>query len=144
MSLFSLVFFSVAVALVCRAVPRAYRWSVLLTASMLFYLSESPAALPVLIIMSLWTWYCARKIGSANTPVPAGLSREEKKARRAAIRAVHKRWLTAGLCADFAVLAVFKYLNDVRVLVGASRLGILLPLGLSFYTFQITGYLLDV
>ena len=144
MSLFSLVFFSFAVALVCRAVPRAYRWSVLLAASMLFYLSESPAALPVLIIMSLWTWYCARKIGSANTPAPAGLSREEKKARRAAIRAVQKRWLTAGLCADFAVLAVFKYLNDVRVLVGASRLGILLPLGLSFYTFQITGYLLDV
>jgi len=144
MSLFSLVFFGCAAAAICRVFPRKHRWIILLAASMLFYLAQSPAALPLLAIMSLWTWFCAGQIGKADTPAPAGLSREEKKARRAQIRAAQKRWLIAGLCADFAVLAVFKYLNDVRVLFGASRLGILLPLGLSFYTFQITGYLLDV
>lgn len=144
MSLFSLVFFGCAVALVCRLFPRKRRWGVLLAASMFFYISESPKTLPLLIVLSLWTWLCALKMARANTPAPAGLSREEKKARKAQIRAVQKRWLIAGLCADFAVLGIFKYLNDLRVLFGASRLGILLPLGLSFYTFQITGYLLDV
>ena len=108
MSLFSLVFFGGAAAMVCRLLPRRYRWMVLLAASMLFYAAQSFAALPLLLVLSLWTWYCAVRIGRADTPAPAGLSREEKKARRAAVRAVQKRWLTAGLCADFAVLAVFK------------------------------------
>ncbi len=144
MSLFSLVFFGCAAALVCRLFPQKHRWLALLAASMLFYLSQSPGALPLLIVLSLCTWLCGRKIAAADTPAPAGLSREEKKARRAQIRAVQKRWLTIGLCADFAVLAIFKYLNDIRVLFGASRLGLLLPLGLSFYIFQITGYLFDV
>jgi len=144
MSLFSLVCFGYAAAIVCRIFPQRYRWGVLLAASMLFYLSESPRALPLLLLMSLWTWFCAQKIQDADTPAPNDLSREEKKARRKAIRAAQKRWMLAGLSADFAVLGIFKYLNDLRTLFGASRLGILLPLGLSFYTFQITGYLLDV
>lgn len=144
MSLFSLVFFSMAAALVCRIFPAKYRWGVLLAASMLFYAMECPKALPLLLIVSAWTWFCARNIGRAGEGMPEGLTREEKKAWKQSVKAVKKRWLTAGLCADFAVLALFKYLNDVRVLFGASRLGILLPLGLSFYTFQITGYLLDV
>lgn len=144
MSLFSLVFFSLVSALIYQRFPRKARWGVLLAASLLFYVSESPRTLPLLIVLSLWTWFCARSIARADTPAPAGLSRDEKKARRAGIRRVQKRWLIAGLCADFAVLAVFKYLNDLRALFGASRLGLLLPLGLSFYTFQITGYLLDV
>jgi len=144
MSLFALVFFSMITAALCRLFPRRHRWGVLLAASFFFYLTESPAALPILVGMSLLTWFCAKQIGKADKPVPAGVSREEKKAHRAAVRAVQKRWLTAGIVADFAVLAVFKYLNDVRVLFGASRLGLLLPLGLSFYTFQITGYLFDV
>lgn len=144
MSLFSLVFFGCVVAIVCRLFPRHCRWGVLLAASLLFYASESLKTLPLLIVLSLWTWFCAIRIERANTPAPDGLSREEKKARKARIRAAQKRWMIAGLCADFAVLGIFKYLNDLRVLFGASRLGILLPLGLSFYTFQITGYLLDV
>jgi len=144
MSLFSLVFFGCVAAAISRLFPRRRRWSIILAASLLFYVSQSPKTLPVLIVLSLWTWLCALKIEMANTPAPEGLSREEKKVRKAQIRAVQKRWLLAGLCADFAVLGIFKYLNDVRMLFGASRLGILLPLGLSFYTFQITGYLLDV
>ena len=144
MSLFSLVFFSCAAALVCRIFPARIRWGVILAASMLFYALESPKALPLLLIVSSWTWFCARKIGQAGSIAPEGLTREEKKTWKQSIKSEKKRWMLAGLCVDFAVLALFKYLNDVRVLFGASRLGILLPLGLSFYTFQITGYLLDV
>ena len=144
MSLFSLLFFGCTAAFVCRALPRRLRWGVLLAASLLFYAAQSPSALPLLVALSLWTWWCARRMAVADTPAPAGLTREEKKARRAGIRAVQKRWLMLGLLADFAVLAVFKYLGDVWAHLGASRLGLLLPLGLSFYTFQITGYLLDV
>ena len=50
MSLFSLVFFSCAAALVCRMVPGRHRWGVILAASMLFYALESPKALPLLLI----------------------------------------------------------------------------------------------
>lgn len=49
-----------------------------------------------------------------------------------------------GAAADFGLLALLKYTDDVRSWFGASPLGLLLPLGISFYTFQSMGYLLDV
>lgn len=54
------------------------------------------------------------------------------------------------LLLNFGVLAVLKYLNPVMAwgasLLGGSApsLGLVLPLGISFYTFQSMGYLIDV
>ena len=52
MSLFSLVFFSLTAAAVCRAFPKKHRWIVILAASLVFYLMQSPAALPLLGVFS--------------------------------------------------------------------------------------------
>ena len=52
--------------------------------------------------------------------------------------------MLAALLLNFGLLAALKYTDDVRGWFGASPLGLLLPLGISFYTFQSMGYLLDV
>lgn len=48
-----------------------------------------------------------------------------------------KTMLILGLCYDFGVLLFFKY-------AGFFMKNIILPVGISFYTFQITSYLIDV
>lgn len=66
-----------------------------------------------------------------------------------------KRWLASGLIVNIGILVVFKYFNffvesliDLVELLGyslpESSLKIILPLGISFYTFLSISYLLDI
>jgi alginate O-acetyltransferase complex protein AlgI len=66
-----------------------------------------------------------------------------------------KRWLYVSLVAQLGMLAVFKYFNffiaswvdawaGVGVTMHLPTLQIVLPVGISFYTFQTMGYVLDV
>ena len=66
----------------------------------------------------------------------------------------HKVWLSLALALNFGVLGVFKYFNFFAenlaiVLAGLGlkadvpTLHIILPVGISFYTFQLSGYVFD-
>ena len=68
---------------------------------------------------------------------------------------VRKRWLTFGVVFSLCVLGVFKYFNffadsfvDAAGLLGLSvnhvTVSLVLPVGISFYTFQAISYVLDV
>ncbi|MFQ9805156.1 MAG: hypothetical protein ACLR07_00715 [Christensenellales bacterium] len=67
-----------------------------------------------------------------------------EKAIKAQTRRRQCAAMLAALLLNFGLLAALKYTDDVRGWFGASPLGLLLPLGISFYTFQSMGYLLDV
>ena len=82
------------------------------------------------------------------------LSREDKKAYKGSLRR-KKRWtLFLILLLDFGMLAVVKYsdfaienINSVLGLMGKEPIGFLgmgLPLGISFFTFQSVSYAIDV
>ncbi len=66
-----------------------------------------------------------------------------------------KRWLMVSLVSQLGMLGVFKYFNffitswvdawaGVGVTMNIHTLNIVLPVGISFYTFQTIGYVLDV
>lgn len=61
-----------------------------------------------------------------------------------------KAWVAFGIVADLVLLGVFKYFNffynQVEALFGGTKtnLNILLPIGISFYTFSSISYLVDV
>lgn len=68
---------------------------------------------------------------------------------------MQRAWLWAGVALNIGILGYFKYFNffydsvvDVLNIAGGHHfhlgLKILLPLGISYYTFQLTGYLIDV
>ena len=68
---------------------------------------------------------------------------------------IRKRWFCAGMIYNFGMLFVFKYLdfvignvNRIISLIGDEYslpyANLVLPIGISFYTFQITSYLMDV
>lgn len=132
---FLVFFFSITV--LYYAIPHRFRWALLLVGSYFFYMVWKPEWI-LLIIISTFINYCiARRMGSAKTV------------------SIKKRYLTAGMLANFFLLFLFKYsifLNEsIRGLFTAIGMhypvpdfDLILPMGISFYTFQAASYLIDV
>jgi len=134
-SLEFLIFVAITVALY-YAVPTRYRWVLLLVSSYAFYLFGG--ILPVIFIISttVTTFYAGRLMALRQ-------SKTEKKSI-----------LTGLLIINFGILLLLKYYNFLAEQVtGIFRLfswdasmplvNILLPLGISFYTFQAMAYAID-
>ncbi|MBO7674999.1 MAG: MBOAT family protein [Atopobiaceae bacterium] len=128
------------------------QWIVLLVGSLGFYaLQGTPLTMVVLVAIALVTWLAARwlgRLGDVAAKKRREVSdREEKKAikRRYQVRKRVVLWASLAICV--AILSYFKYWNVLlcylRVTDDPTSLGILLPLGISFYTMQSMGYLID-
>lgn len=135
-SMHYLVFF-LAVVPVCFLLPKKLQWVWLLAAGYYFYMCWRPAYI-VLILISTGVTYLAG----------VGLARVESPGRRKGI-------LLASLIVNLGLLFAFKYFNFLsRSLQAVCRycaipvdmpiLDVVLPVGISFYTFQAVAYTVDV
>lgn len=135
-SLHFLVFFPL-VTLVYFALPKRVQWVWLLVSSYYFYMCWNAQYALLIALSTVVTYACARIV-----------EREKKRGMRRAV-------LAAGLAINLGILGFFKYYNffadtlsrAVGVL-GVSLhmpvFDVLLPVGISFYTFQALGYMIDV
>ena len=106
--------------------PARVKNPALLLASYGFYMGWGPAYALLLLLSTASTFFCSLLT-----------------ARRALGR--RRLWLVCALALNFGVLFVFKYFDFFTSLFGASfRLDLLLPVGISFFTFQSVGYAIDV
>ena len=157
MSLFILIGFSIALSLVYYLCPNRFRWMLLLAASLLYYAYCGIRAVPFLLITAGSTWFGARMIYGMGEKQKAwlkehkqSLSPAERKAAKAKGRSRQRTIMLTALLLNFGMLGLFKYTNNILELFstvsrGTFRpLNLLLPLGISFYTFQSIGYLLDI
>ena len=151
MSLYMLIAFSLLCAGLYYVCPRRLRWLLLLAASYGFYAVSGARALPFILLTTLSTWAGALGVGRigerSREALRAGkgtLTPAEKKAMKAAAKGRQRVLLVLTLVLNFGVLAALKYSAPVLSLLGAQPLGWVLPLGISFYTFQSMGYLIDV
>ena len=155
--LFLLAFFGVY-----YLVPRRAQWVVLLIASYCFYCAAGAKLVVFLIFTTTVVYLAARGLGRENQAHAAylaqhkgELSKEEKKEQKTRVTRRKRRILIAALLGVFGVLAFLKYFNflagnldglfgtlGLRIMI--PKLSLLLPLGISFYTFQSAGYLIDV
>lgn len=135
-SLSFLIFYPVVVTLYFL-LPQKLRWCFLLAASLFFYMSWNPA----LIVLILFT---------TTVSYVSGLVCE-----RAKTKAVKRLCMLLSVTVSLAVLFFFKYLNffissvfSVAGIFGAAAtapvLDLILPVGISFYTFQTLSYTVDV
>lgn len=157
------ILFLIIVLLVYYLVPAKGQWIILLAASYAFYLYASIPAVLFLLFSTAITFVTARKIqqikNEQNTGKPAGEPdvqgeagrlAEDVKTTTAEAKAKSRPYMLLGLLGDLGVLAVLKYSNFILQNVGTlfradvPVLRLLLPLGISYYTFQTVGYLLDV
>lgn len=155
-----LVFFGV-LFLLYYALPRRFQWKLLLAGSLVFYWFAGWWCLIYIGVTTATTWFTARKMDALAREQDAWLkehraelSKEERKARKAQDKRARFRWLLSCLLVNFGILAVVKYTNfvlsNISALLsvfGAGALpvfSLVLPMGISFYTFQAMGYLIDV
>lgn len=155
-----LAFFA-ALFLLYYAIPRRHQWKLLLAGSLFFYWFAGWWCLIYIGVTTVTTYLAGRKIAALAAAQEEWLkahrdelSKEERKARKAKDKSVRFRWMLGCLLVNFGILAVVKYANFVLGNVSAlavffggqpiPSLSLVLPMGISFYTFQAMGYLIDV
>lgn len=135
-----LVFFSI-VFTAYFVVPNRFKWAFLLVASYIFYGWWKPVYLLLLIVPTLIVYFIALKLSRI------GPSQETGRRR--------KRLLITGLAASLAGLLVYRYTDflgsSLFALLGVfihdvsyNPVEFIFPIGLSFYSFKLVSYLVDV
>ena len=106
---------------------------ILLGFSLVFYAFGEPVYIAILVLMSLFCWLFSRLIDTSK-------SSQEKKL-----------WLAAAVAVCIGAIGYFKYIGfaveSVNSLLGAELIAVpqvQLPIGISFYTFQLLTYVIDV
>src|ERR1035437_10130594 len=123
--------------LVVLAIPfrHEFKKRILFVASCSFYAAWDYRYLTLLLLVSVIDYYCAARIAETD---------DQRK---------RLRWVTFSVASNLAILGYFKYfnffvgnLNGVLAWSGRSipALDILLPAGISFYTFKSMSYTIDV
>ncbi len=143
-------------------IPKRCQWMLLLVASYIFYAYAGWECLVFIGVTTLTTYAAGRIIDANHTGQKkylaehkAELSKEEKKAYKEKQKNIRFVWMTVCLVLNFGILAVLKYtnfsianVNGILQATGSDKVlafrDLILPLGISFYTFQSMGYLIDI
>jgi alginate O-acetyltransferase complex protein AlgI len=120
------VFLTITIALVAIGRNATGRKVILLAASYTFYGWWSVPLLAPLLFTTFLDYFIAQAIEA-----------EQRDARRRTL-------LVISLTANLGLLGFFKYYDFVANAVGAPIAGVLLPIGISFYTFHTMSYTIDV
>ena len=135
---YAFILFFAGVVILSRLIPSwTGRKMLLLLMSYAFYAAWNPPFVALLWISTVADWYLARNIHNADHPL------------------IRKLNLACSLLVNLGLLAFFKYGNFIlenvahlESLFGSTyqpvRMNIVLPVGISFYTFQTLSYTLDI
>lgn len=142
MSLITLKFFIfLCVTLIAYyLVPKRMQWMVLLSGSLIFYTFASPKYLFFIFLSAISTYACARLIKSNRI----------KSKENGEFKDKSKSYMVLAVVINIGLLAVLKYtgffFEIINSIAGTSLpyLRFILPLGISFYTFMIVSYVVDV
>ena len=159
---FRFIVFLVLAAAAYFLTPKRCRWVTLFVANYVFYFISGGKIFVYLLATTITTYLATVKLGDmaaknkiAFNEAKAELDKEGKKAWNANFAKKKKRILIPTVLFNFGILAGLKYsafvTTNINALFGKFGIGtelpvfqFLLPLGISFYTFQSMGYLIDV
>jgi alginate O-acetyltransferase complex protein AlgI len=136
-SLTFVVFYVVVTTLYWSLSGWNLRKNLLVVASYIFYGAWNPPFAALLFTTTAMDFWLGRQIGKAQA------------------QSAKKRWLVASVCMNLSMLGFFKYGNfllqnfqwllaRIGIIYLPPHLDILLPVGISFYTFHSLSYTLDI
>jgi len=134
---FQFATFFAAVVAVHFALPQKYRWVLLLLASYYFYMCWNPPYVLVIMLITGIDYAAARGMASTSNPT------------------IRRNLLFVSLGSNLGLLFAFKYFNfaiattssvlaSFRLFPALPYSELLLPIGLSFHTFQAISYTVEV
>lgn len=146
----SFLLFALAAVVLYYLFPKRLRQYVLLAASILFYLTYGVRMAGYLAATILLTYLFGLWLDRLAAFRPAAETKEERKRQKRANDRKKRRVLALSLMLNFASLALLKYggflASSVNAVLGTELTlpHFLLPLGISFYIFQTSAYLIDI
>ena len=129
MNIYIFLAFTMVGVIIYYLTPARYRKYFLLLYSIIFYSVCSLGYLGLLLMETVLSFIVGRRIENCVK------LKQDKKS---------KVWLAAGIVVVVAILCIFKYFN---FFIGAFQLSfaeLILPVGISYYSFKILSYIIDV
>ena len=159
---YQFIIFAIAVLVLYYVVPKKAQWPLLLVSNYIFYALCGLKYLPFIFTTTVIVYFAGIWIGKIQkntdeyvTAHKKELSRDERKAYKAGQKKKTKTVMVIALLMCLGILAVLKYtnfvignVNSIMHAFGSEKTlnlaNLILPMGISFYTFQSLGYLIDV
>ncbi len=131
------ILFFLVVFLIYFSIPYRWRPAILLVASYIFYMAWKWEFALLMLGVTLLNFYTGKKISESKKPE------------------LRRRWLALALLLSLAPLIYFKYANffidnfirlmkSIGMTGNLAYLNVILPVGISFFTFQALSYSLDI
>lgn len=160
---YGFIAFLIIMFLVYYIAPKKIQWVLLLIGSYVYYYICGPVYLIFILTTTITIWFGGFLIGKQSdkeaeyfkSEKAKNLNREEKKKLKAAWKKKRRIVMVFFLLVNLGILAVLKYtnftINNINSLLGLfgndkslPYVNLILPMGISFYTFQAVGYIVDV
>ena len=155
---FQFILFVIVSVTIYRIIPAKLQWVVLLIASVIFYISFSVVGIFVLIATALITYYFAIQIqnqkdmlSSWMTAHKALVTKEERKEKKEYYGKKQRFYLILAIVINVFILFLCKYYGKLSINLNHTfhvniwtAENIILPLGISYYSLQLIGYITDV
>lgn len=156
------IVFFILLFIIHYRVPYKWQSKVLLLGSIIFYYSAGWYCLIYICTTTVTTFIAANKIGDLAEKQEKyffenrdKISKEDKKTFKLETKKEQKKWFVACLLLNFGILAIVKYtgfvINNINGILKIFNyeyklnfVNLALPMGISFYTFQSMGYLIDI
>ena len=117
------LFFSIFASLLIRFLSPSRKKYGLFCLNIIFYLLCDFKFIALILICTLWSFFCGKKLSKASMN--------------------RKLWLCLGIIPVIFTLAFFKYCNFFIPNTNGALI-ILMPFGISYYTFKIISYVVDI
>ena len=150
---FSFVFFVIVSLVFYYIIPKKFQWCILLAASIVFYAMSGWTNVIYILLASAVAYLSAVWMQKKTDYQKAylsehksELSKEEKREFKAKIKSIRKRIMILSVLFFTVILVALKILSPSSFLSGVfiDSVNIIVPLGISYYTLQTIGYIVDV